>query len=247
MFLIFFLWSCSVTRKVSNESNSTSKEIGSSNIIDKVLDKNLTATGFFIQKAEGEYINKEGKQKYLASIKFEFPDKYLISIKSRTGIEGARIYINKDSLIVNDRINKKTYFAKSSYFRRKFGFDQRLLPLIFGDIVVDKSFSKEKCKCDDKELKFDCVVLGTRMSYNIDCKIGKSANVNLMNNYSQQSIIIKSGSFKEKEGIIVPGIIELHDLQTNTTIKLKFSKIDFPWNGSVKFIPGRGYEIKELQ
>jgi hypothetical protein len=246
LFLIFYLWSCSVTKKISNTTSSVSKENGNVNIIDNVIDRNITSAGFFIQKVEIEYVNNEGKQKYLANIKFEFPDKYLISIKSRTGIEGARIYINKDSLIVNDRINKKMYFGKSFYFRRKFGFDQSLLPLIFGDIIVAKSFPKEKYKCDDKELKFDCYVSGSGISYNIDCKKGKSTNVVLKNNYLQKNIIINYDSFKEKEGIVMPGIIELEDLQLNTKIRLKYSKIDYPWYGIVKFIPGRGYELKEL-
>ena len=47
--------------------------------------KILQIQDFFIQKAEIEVINQDGKEKYLSTIKYEKPDKYLISIKSRTG------------------------------------------------------------------------------------------------------------------------------------------------------------------
>ena len=62
-------------------------------------DQNITNTDFYIQKAEIEFTNKDNRQKFLCSIKYQRPDKYLISIKSRTGIEGARIYVSEDSII----------------------------------------------------------------------------------------------------------------------------------------------------
>ena len=73
-------------------------------------------------------------------LKFEYPDKYLISIKSRTGIEGARIYISEDTILFNDRINKKMYYGSSLYLKRKYGLTTNFLPLIFGDIVSRKKF-----------------------------------------------------------------------------------------------------------
>ena len=91
---------------------------GSSNVFESTKNQNITNNGFFIQKAEIEIVTGEGKEKYLASIKFEKPDKYLISVKSRTGIEGARIYISNDSILVNDRINKKLYSGNTFYLKR---------------------------------------------------------------------------------------------------------------------------------
>jgi hypothetical protein len=40
--------------------------------------------------------------------------------------------------------------------------------------------------------------------------------------------------------------VEFKDSQYNATIKIKLLKVDFTWNGSVKFVPGKGYELIEL-
>ena len=92
MFLAIIAGGCSVARKTVNTTIVTTTE--SKSILDITERQNISSAGFFIQKAEVEYNNQYGSQKFLASIKFEYPDKYLISLKSRTGIEGVRIFIN---------------------------------------------------------------------------------------------------------------------------------------------------------
>ena len=44
----------------------------------------------------------------MATIKYELPDKYLISIRSKAGIEAARIFITKDTVLINDRIKSNS-------------------------------------------------------------------------------------------------------------------------------------------
>jgi hypothetical protein len=208
--------------------------------------QNLTSTGFFIQKAEVELNNQNGKQKFLSSVKFVYPDKYLISLKSRTGIEGARIYITKDSLIVNDRINKKMYFGTTLYLKRKYGLSQSLLPIIFGDLVAGNTQQELKEKCLEENLEFNYVLGGVTLNYNIDCKRNKSTLVNLKSNYLQQAVKLRSDGYLKTGNIIVPRFIEIEDLNTNTKISIRFKKIENPWNGNFKFIPGKGYELIEL-
>lgn len=237
---------CSLTRKAGNITAPASLLNESGNILDNVERQNLSSAGFFIQKAEVELNNQSGKQKFLASIKFEYPDRYLISVKSRTGIEGARIFITKDSLIVNDRINKKMYFGSTGYLKRKLGLNQSLLPLIFGDMVTENNQRDLKQKCSEGKLGFTCVLSGVTLIYNIDCKRNKSSLVTLKSSYLQQDVNIRSEGSLKTGNILVPRNIEVEDLNTNTIIRIRFIKVENPWNGELKFIPGKGYELIEL-
>lgn len=241
-----FVGGCSVTRNMEKGALESSNKMLSLSVVESVKFQNLTDTNFFIQKAEIEIVNQDGKEKYLSTIKYEKPEKYLISIKSRTGIEGARIYISKDSILINDRINKKIYFANSFYLRRKYGLPVSCLPLIFGDIVLEKNCDTGQVKCSEDKLKIDCLVNGLRLSYDIDCKKRKVILVNQIDNFVQNGIKIRYKSFYKLRNMFFPAIVELEDTQYNTTIKIRFSKIEFPWNGTVKFVPGRGYELIEL-
>ena len=246
LLLGIFVWGCSVTRIRSRDTYSNLYDISSGNILESVKKQNVTSGNVFIQKAEIELLNQNGKQKFIGNIKFEYPDKYLISIKSRSGIEGVRIYITKDSIFVNDRINKKMYFGNSFYLNRKYGLSQSFLPLIFGDIVIDKSCNSSKDKCSGDQLKVSCVVKGVNLDYNIDCKKGKIVFVSQLNNSGSEGIKMKYDAFLNLENILIPRIIEIEDSQYNMTIKIKIVKVEYPWNGNVKFIPGKGYESIEL-
>jgi hypothetical protein len=40
--------------------------------------------------------------------------------------------------------------------------------------------------------------------------------------------------------------MEFEENQHNIHIRVKIKKVEFLWNGSIKFIPGRGYELIKL-
>ena len=218
----------------------------SNNILESTENQNITNAGFFIVKSEIEIITQDGREKYLASIKFEKPDRYLISVKSRTGIEGARIYISKDSILVNDRINKNFYSGNSFYLKKKFGLTPGFLPLIFGDVILDKNSEDAVEKCTGSKILIECHVKGVILNYEIDCNKRKVVAVNQINNFDKNVIKLKFGNFFNAGSNLIPKIIEFDDSQFNTIVKIRVVKVETPWEGSIKFIPGKGYELIEL-
>jgi hypothetical protein len=246
LFLGFLAVGCSVTRKAGNVKYPESNEAGSENIYERVTRQNITSASFFIQKAEVEFITGSEKKKFLASIKFEYPDKFLFSLKSKTGIEGARIFINKDSLLVNDRINKKMYFGTTLNLKRKFGLNQSVIPLIFGDMLVDSKLCAETGNCENNKLRVDCNIRGITMNYSIDCKKSKVEQINLGNSNLKDNININYSSFVFLNNSLIPRIIEIADMQYNMRVRIRIIKTEYPWNGNVKFMPGKGYELIEI-
>jgi hypothetical protein len=246
VFLGILAGACSVTRKMRNEANPESNNASSGNVLERVIKQNITSANFFIQKAEIELITQTDKKKFLGSIKFKYPDKFLISFKSRTGIEGARIYVNSDSVIVNDRINKKMYFGTAKNLKRKFGLNQDFIPLIFGDMVIENRFNEQTGKCVDNNLSVDCNVRGVTMNYNIDCKRSKINKIKLGNGNLKDNINIVFSNLIFLNGTLIPRIIELEDLQYDIKVRIKIVKTEYPWNGDVRFVPGKGYEIIEI-
>jgi Domain of unknown function (DUF4292) len=237
---------CSVTRNVIVETQDKSNRYNSDNVAESVRQQNITNSGFIIGKAEIEINKNKSKEKYLANIKYDPPDKYLISLKSRSGIEGARIYLTNDTILVNDRINQIEYYGTSFYLRKKYGFSMSVMPLIFGDLVVEENFKNPENKCLEDNLKFEFKVKGIALNYIIDCKKRKVILVEQINNLAQPGIRIKYDRFHILGDILVPEAIELEDYQYNTTIRIKILKIEKPWKGNIKFIPGKGYELIEL-
>jgi hypothetical protein len=240
------LGGCSISKKLDNTKSEYLTKQLTGNILEDVKGENITNLSFYIEKAEIEVVTEKGTEKYTGNIKFEKPDKYLISLKSRSGIEGARIYISNDSILVNDRINRKLYYANSFYLNKKYGFNLSCLPLIFGDIVLEKGYEENRKKCLENRFKIDCLVKGISLNYEIDCKKRKISSVNDINNYVQQNVRFKYEGFLSIADILIPKIIEFDVNQYNTHMRIKIKKVVCPWSGSIKFIPGRGYELIEL-
>jgi hypothetical protein len=241
-----FINGCSVTRKMGNEENGNANKLRSGNIIESIEEHNITNNNFFIRKAEIEIVTKEGKEKLLGNIKFQKPDKYLISIKGRSGIEGARIYISGDTILVNDRINKKLYSGTSIYLEKKYGLSLSCLPLIFGDIVLERSNKEIREECQGDKLNINCFVKGVILNYEIDCKEKKAILVNQINSFNQKDFKIENTNFLKTENILIPKKIEFEDYQHNIKVQIKILKVEVPWEGKIEFYPGKGYELIEL-
>lgn len=242
-FLILVVTGCSVFRK--NNRVTTEMALSENAALD-VKKQNLTSDGFFIEKGEIEISSQDINEKFIFNVKFLKPDKYLISLKSRTGIEGARIYISGDSVLVNDRINKIFYIGSSLYLQRHFGFSLNSLPLIVGDIILDKNCEKELEKCLGNKFDLNCLVRGVRIDYIVDCRKRKVLSANQEFTTGQKGAEIKYDDFYNIGDRLIPGRTEIYQQQYNTTIKLRILKVEFPWKGSITFIPGRDYERMEL-
>jgi hypothetical protein len=243
---VILLWSCSAARMGKSGNSVATGLKHTANVFEDIQNMNITSKSFFIQKAEIELITGESSEKFVANIRFEYPDKYLISLKSRTGIEGARVYINKDSILVNDRINKIMYLGDSFYFKRKYGLNQSFLPLIFGDLLVDQKETDKNVDCSGNKLNLNSVIKGVLLKYVIDCQKRKILLVNQTGSSNSNGLEIKYDKFYRIENILIPGFIEVAGNEFNTRIKIRILKVEYPWIGSVKFIPGKGYELIKL-
>jgi hypothetical protein len=246
IFICMLLVGCVSLKKSGKNLNVSLTDTTQIDLVESIIKQNLTGNNFFIQKAEIEYIIGEQKQKFMAVIKFERPDRYLISLKSKTGIEGARIFINRDSLVINDRINKIVYLGNSLYLRRKLGFDQSFLPVIFGDFVSNDGRNLLKNQCINRNLDMVTNVNGLKVHYLIDCNKRKISGVDISDNYGNMNILLKFGAIKSLGALSVPRNIELNYPESNLDIIIKIIKIQSPWNGNVKISPAKGYELKEL-
>jgi hypothetical protein len=240
-----FLSGCSVHRS-GKQIYTISNANSTGNIYENLRRQNISKQSFFIEKAEIEVIGKEGSEKFLASVKFEYPDKYLISVKNTTGIEGVRVFISKDTLLANDRLNKIHYYGSPYYLSKKLGISVFVLPVIFGDLVSEGFDGTKQSECIEKMLKIDAIIKGVKVNYLVDCTKGKIFETILESSSNTERIIIEYSKFKKIHDILLPEDISILDKKRMVTIKVRINKVQFPWNGIIDFIPGKNYETQQL-
>jgi hypothetical protein len=236
---------CSVIRTGRKGNSGMSDAISPVKILESVKKQNITSNSFFIQKAEIQISGREGTEKMLGSIKFESPDRYLISIKSLTGIEAARIFISGDTILVNDRMNRKQYSGSNHYLVKEYGLKTSLIPIIFGDYITD-NLSENMTICSNGKSDINVTTAGIKINYIIDCQNEKIILATTESRQNGKGIEIHYNDFYKNRNIFFPREIEIKNIQRETTVDIKIKKIESPWSGKVEFIPGIGYELIRL-
>ncbi len=183
-----------------------------------------------------------GEKNGMCTIKFIPPDLYLLSIKSKAGIEIARVYLNEDSVMLNDRFNKKLYYGSASDLKKKYGLTTAVLPVILGDYINEMIVDEKKLECSDGKLDMDAIIKDVKIRYSIDCKYCKCILTVPENEQNSIGLKIEYSSFFSSGGMNIPGRIDISEKQNDTRIEIRIIKIIIPWEGSIEFIPGRQYE-----
>jgi hypothetical protein len=182
----------------------------------------------------------------LASIKFTKPDKYLISLKTRSGIEIVRAFITNDTVLVNDRINRKLYHGNGTAIKAKYGITESLIPVFLGDFFSKEETVDGQQKCVGGIYSGDYVISGIKLRYLIDCKINKIVSCYFEGSLREKDVDIKYSDFIKNDNFRTPGRIEIRDLNRGFGISLIIKKIDLNWQGNIDFVPGNKYELIEL-
>ncbi|MCE5347949.1 MAG: DUF4292 domain-containing protein [Bacteroidales bacterium] len=246
LLLTLFISGCSVLKTAESRNKEISDELTDSKILEDVKKNNVTNNSIYIQKAEIEILSKDVNQKLLGSLKFKSPDKYLLIIRNKAGMEAVRIFVSSDTILINNRINRKFYFGSTDYLTKKYGISPTGLPILLGDFVNENSQGKIKEKCSEGKLIINGIINGSKIIYIIDCKERKVIQFKRGIGFNESLFEIKYGDFIKSDTVIIPGKIEITDAQRMMSIEIKIKKLVFPWDGDVELIPGNKYETIEL-
>lgn len=243
--LVVILTGCSLTRRGGErylgKSGNTESEIvsGTKNL-------NLTKENFFIRKAEIKIVSEDGSDSFLGSLKFEQPDRFLLSLRSKTGIEAARIFLSADTVLINDRINRILYHGSPMALKRKYGISASLLPVVLGDFLMNKVSDPGTITCINGRQDIVSLIDGVRIMYTIDCRLMKAILAVPDNSINPAGLEISYHDFFSEAQSVIPGRIEVKDLKKKSTVEIKIVKFESPWIGTIDFIPGNNYEMQQL-
>jgi hypothetical protein len=242
---LIFLSGCAIKR-VASDRQYSSGTLNIDQLVDSVLKKNISEEGYFIEKADISINTNGNNEKYLLTARFQAPDKFLVSIRNTAGIEGARIYITKDSVFVNDRIHSRLLSGNKSILERKTGIPADLATVALGDLILDKEQTGNRYEGNEKQ------VVITRIEGNYEWKIILDPSLRKVRSYEITNISNgKKGTFKfdnfSKSKLPVPFLITFEDKERNISARLKISRIKIPWKGEIEFIPGKGYTKEMLK
>lgn len=244
--LIVLSGGCSVLKKSERGELSPREENAKSEFAGSIAENNLSRRNFFIRKAEITVTSSKSTDRFDANIRFK-SDSLLISIRSRIGIEAARALLTHDTILINDKVNKKLLTGSTGKLEGKYGIDLSMIFALLGDFIIDKKDEQRMIKCQNGFYKDSFIVNERRVEYTVDCKRKKITSAYFEGTLTTGNINIVFGSFRNMGGLLLPGVIEMKDDLSELKINLEIDNAEIGWNGFIEFIPGNGYEVGYLK
>lgn len=238
---------CAVTKKKSELKDAEFSGGAMVRNIGSIVENNLSNYDFFIPKAEINIIQNNVSVRFIASIRFRRPDSILITVKTKSGIEAGRALITSDTILINDRINKKLMIGSPGTIGPKYGIEPALLFVLFGDMIVDKGERTTIMNCSkgiyEENFKRD----GKEIRYKIDCDKGKAVGAYFEGDIRSGNITLFFTDIVKDGNIKYPRKIEARDDLNSLTILTEIKKIECPWYGKVTFHGGQGYKVVKIR
>jgi hypothetical protein len=234
---------CSVLR---TKENIVSTEVKTTNT-EEITNYNISAINFAFTRIEISVEGSGKKQKLLGNLKYINSGKYLISVRNNTGIEGVRIYIDKDTILANDRINRKTYYGSSSHLFEKYGISPAYFPVLFGDLIIDKESKKKEVKCKGGSTEITELTGMNEIHYTADCLKRKIVKAEFGRDPNKYQVNMKFWNFRKIDNKIYPVNILVNDLFNKNIITIEIKKAEIYNGPEINFIPGNNYELILLQ
>jgi hypothetical protein len=232
--IVLILTACTSTRKAANKSTEVLS-------IERIKEENLFNENFDIIRAEIKYTENKNSSELIGTISYRNESVFLVSLRTKAGIEAGRIYITKDTLLANDRFNKKLYYGSTIQFSKKYGIELEWIPVLFGDLIIKDEGKALTTECNDNEAKIVEKLNLTEISYTVNCTEEKVKMTEIKEN-SGKRIILKFDNFLETDGKKYPSDIEIIENEGKSQINIKIKKAEINTERKLKFIPGEGYE-----
>lgn len=214
---------------------------------ENIVQQNISNQNYYIEKADITIDAGGSEMSFMATIKFVLPDEYLISLRMIAGIEAARIYINSDTVLINDRLNRKLYYGDPDNIGAKYGISPRLLPVIFGDFISDETGKGDMNDCQNGKVFLDTFVKGAKLIYEVDCSRTKVTGLQQEGSYRNSLSELSYGNYIKSGHVLTPSLIKYTHNSSGSSVQIKIDRLIVPWDGTIEFIPGNRYEKIQLR
>jgi hypothetical protein len=245
--LSIILSGCSMSGKSGRTVSNYERDAFFENSMESIINNNLSNENFYIQKADIRVIQDNISVRFIASIKFRKPDSLLISVRSRTGIEAGRAFITKDTILINDKINKKLLIGSPEIIESKYGIDPLLILSILGDVIIDEKEIKKSLDCRKGIYSSEFALNNRIVEYTIDCNKRKAVRAYFEGDIKTGNITIDYRDIVFSNKMKYPQKIEIADDLKSINILLEIKKIESPWKGKIEFVRGAGYKVVKIR
>lgn len=239
--------SCSAAKRAAGEAKGTAVEESAANSLESVIANNLSNNDFYIRRADIRIRQENVTVNLNASIKFRRPDSLMITVRSSIGVEAGKGFITGDTVMINDRFNRKLMVGDPEELRAKYGIDPAMIYVILGDMIVAGGDRRSMLDCQKGEFSRKYLVEGRSVQYTVDCQGRKVKRVYLEGDVRTGNITILLSGMVKDGAISYPAKVVINDDLKELDIEMEIKRIESPWQGSIGSVGGQGYRVVRIR
>jgi len=239
--------SCSVSRKAAKATEGAFPGESASNSLESVILNNLSNRDFYIRRADIKLRQENVTVSLNASIKFRRPDSLLISLRSSFGVEAGKGLITADTIMINDRFNRKLMVGDPEAIRAKYGIDPSMIFVLMGDMIVSRDDYRSLMKCQKGEFIKKHSIEGREVEYTVDCQKRKVKKVYLEGDLRTGNITIHLSEIVKEGSISYPAKVVISDDLKELNVEIEIRRMESPWQGSMGSVGGQGYRVVKIR
>ena len=164
-----------------------------------------------------------------------------------TGIELVRIFIEKDSVFVNERLNNINLYGTIHEFVRKYGVSKNLLYIMLGDLVYSDSQEQNLIFENGKSNFFETKVDNRKIEYEIDFIRRKVLNTRVYDIDNKLDIALKYNDFKSTGNCKFAQKIYITGYHDFSKITIDIKRIESPFSGEIRFKKAADSDLRRIE
>jgi hypothetical protein len=150
--------------------------------------------------------------------------------------------MTEDTVLINDRMNRKLYYGSGNDITEKFGYSFKLLPVLFGAFVLNYDKINEIRNCEEEVYIINSKFENYNLKYSISCRSDRLTSLVISDESDTKPVIISYYEIKKYGFVYYYSKVLINDLRGFNSLKIMIKKIEAPYEGFIEFVPGRNYE-----
>lgn len=238
---VLMLLGCKHTKQVVQTDNM--QDNSAKQLYKKMLEQNIDFT-YLQAKAKMNFDDGNIKQSFAATFRFKKDEIIWVSLTGPLGIEGGRVFIEKDRIQIIDRLNGRYFDEDFSYLNQyaPFNIDFNMLQDILLGNVIQYDVSKQKVEQSKNTYLISDIFQGLKANYVVnDYYKYQSISLNQTEYNRKGSLTYNNYIYIDNQLFANERSIFFEDAKDKLNVNMEFTKVsketslDFPFSVPEKY------------
>ncbi len=234
LLVVLVISGCAGGKKRRTSEGAVPAEMSYENLLQSVVENNIVAGGFIIQKGSIELRGTPVEGEFSFNAKLNSLGDIVLSVRGPLGIELVRFLAVGNEVCMIDRIGRTVYLGKRDEIMGKYGLPAEFAEIIFGDFTETDYKSIERAGANRIVIEYE-EALHKRV-VTICGDEAKICSETIVSDMPEGTIELGFGNFRTDDELKYPGEITIEEKKRMFHVKLNIEQLTGGYTDPIEFV-----------